>query len=53
MSFIALPLRNKRKGKTGLESLEEGIIYNSIAVVVKISRKYFNTKIDGHRGRQD
>lgn len=35
MRFIALPLRKKRKGKTGLQSLEEGVIYNSITVVVK------------------
>jgi hypothetical protein len=32
MRFIALPLRKKRKGKTGLQSLEEGVIYNSITV---------------------
>lgn len=53
MSFIVLPLRKKRKGKTGLESLEEGVIYNSITVVVKILHKYFNTKIGAHRGGQN
>lgn len=54
MRFIALPLRKKRKGKTGLESLEEGVIYSSITVVVKNSQvNVLMTRSILIRGRQD